>query len=165
MAVLKDPVLNRPNITEEDINRVIKLLMYREWEREWQAWPEAKQTKLFYPTLRPDHSFEVVNSTRRFYSTLIQLETGHNFMARHQHLIDKANGIQGTSQTCKLCGTGEQTSAHILAQCHELIPLREKYFKKPFLNPPYINLESRAVLGYLREAPIEELHFFITEGE
>ena len=165
MAVLKEVTGIIPNITEEDINRVIKLLMYREWEREWQAWPEAKQTKLFYPTLRPDHSFEVVNSTRRFYSTLIQLETGHNFMAYHQHLIDKTNGVQGTTPTCTLCGTGEQTSAHIIAQCHELIPLREKFFKNTFLTPPYINLEKGAVLGFLREAPIEELHFFLNEGE
>jgi len=42
---------------------------------------------------------------------------------------------------------------------HTLIRLREKYFKKQFLNPPYINLEKRAALGYLSEVPIEELHF------
>ena len=132
--------------------------MHQEWEREWQAWPECKQTRLFYPKLRPEHSYEVVNSSREVYSTLIQFETGHNFMARHQHIIAKNNGIEGTTPTCTLCGTGEQTSAHIIAQCHELIPLRERYFKKTFLNPPY-TLEKGAVLGFLREAPIEELHF------
>ena len=80
-------------------------------------------------------------------------------MARHQHIIDQANGIEDTTPECRLCGTGEMTSAHILAQCTELIDIRRKFFHKDYLNPPYINLEKGALLGFLREAPIEELHF------
>ena len=86
-------------------------------------------------------------------------------MPRHQHIIDKNNGIRGTTPTCTLCGTGEQTSAHILAQCTELADLRIKHFGTKYLSPPYINLEKDSLLGFLREAPIEELNFFFNEGE
>ena len=96
---------------------------------------------------------------------LIQLETGHNYMARHQHLINEAAGDEESSPVCTLCGTGEQTSAHILAECSELANLRTSFFGVPHLFPPYDNLDRSSLLGFLREAPIEELNFFINEGE
>ena len=139
--------------------------MTAEWEREWQAEPTCKQTRLFYPGLRPDHSWQVINSVRPVFSLLIQLETGHNYMARHQHIINAAAGDEESSPVCTLCDTGEQTSAHILAQCTELADLRIKHFGTRYLSPPYINLDRSSLLGFLREAPIEELNFFLNEGE
>ena len=135
--------------------------MYHEWEREWQATIECRQTRLFYPYLRPEKAWEMLNSTRKIYSLLVQLETGHNFMARHQHIIDSNNGIEGTSPVCRLCDTDEETSAHILAQCTALTEIRLKYFGKENFSPPYVNLDKDAVVGFLREAPIEEMHFFL----
>ena len=96
---------------------------------------------------------------------LIQLETGHNYMARHQHIINSAAGDEESTPVCTLCGTGEQSSAHILAECTELADLRVSFFGTPVLLQPYINLDKSSVLGFLREAPIEELNFFIKEGE
>ena len=86
-------------------------------------------------------------------------------MARHQHLINSAAGDETSSPVCTLCGTGEQTSAHILAQCTELGDLRMSFFGTRYLSPPYNNLDKSSLLGFLREAPIEELNFFIKEGE
>merc|ERR1712110_908790 len=162
-ALTQEVTANIPLITEREINNEIKRLMHLQWQREWQAEPTCRQTRLFYPYLRPEHSWEIISSSRLIYSTFVQFETGHNFMARHQHLIDsnQKDYTGGSTPTCRLCGTDEQTSAHIIAQCHTLIQLRVKYFKTEFLNPPYINLEKRALLGFLREAPIEELHYFI----
>ena len=156
---------DRPLITEKEINNEIRRLMHMEWEREWQQWIPCKQTRLFYPTLRPEKAWEMVNSVRPIYSLLVQFETGHNFMRRHQHVIDSANGIQGTSATCRLCDTGEETSCHIISQCTELCDIRMKYFNRKYLNPPYLNLDKSALLGFLREVPIEELQFFLPEGE
>ena len=139
--------------------------MYRKWEIGWQQEPTCTQTRNFYPFLRPQHSWEMINSIRPIYSMLIQLETGHNYMARHQHLINKSAGDDESTPVCTLCGSGEQTSAHILAECTELAEIRLKHFGISYLLPPYINLDRSSLLGFLREAPIEELNFFLNEGE
>merc|ERR1712110_600527 len=71
-ALNQEVTSNLPYVTEREINKEMKRLMYLQWEREWQAWPDARQTKLFYPKLRPEHSWDILNSTRLIYSTLIQ---------------------------------------------------------------------------------------------
>ena len=96
---------------------------------------------------------------------LVQLETGHNFMARHQNFVNRAHGDEESTPTCTLCDEGEQTSAHVLAECTALAELRTKHFGLSVLLPPFINLDRSSLLGFLREAPIEELNFFIKEGE
>ena len=149
---------------EKDINTVIKQLMIRDWEKDWQAdVNETKQTRLFYPYLRPKHSWEVMNQLRPIFSLLIQFETGHNYMARHQHIIAENNkppdAPSVTDPTCTLCGSDEETSAHILAQCKALEDLRIKYFKNRWLSPPYIGLEMKAIINFLKEANLEALNF------
>ena len=149
---------------EKDINAVIKKLMLRDWEKDWQTdVGETKQTRLFYPYLRPKHSWEVLNQMRPIYSLLIQLETGHNYMARHQHIIAEnnkpPNAPSMTDPTCTLCGTDEETSAHILAQCKALEHLRVKHFKSRWLSPPYTGLEIKSVIGFLKEANMEAFCF------
>ena len=82
-------------------------------------------------------------------------------MHRHQHLINTTNGVRGEGPTCTLCEDGEMSSQHVVAECGALADLRQKYFDTVYLTPPFYNLKMKALIGFLREAPIDELQFFL----
>ena len=99
--------------------------------------------------------------TLEMYSVLVQIMTGHNYMPRHQNIIDKANRVVGPGPICTLCQEGEQSSQHIIGECGALNDIRFKHFDAYQLSPPFTALKKSALIGYLRDAPIDELHFFI----
>ena len=143
------------------VKQIIKELTQVYWNGEWQLEPTCRQTKHFFPTLRPKMSFDLVRSTRNTYSTLVQIMTGHNYMNRHQNLIDTTNGVEGDGPQCTLCGDGEMSTEHVLTECVALAQLREKHFGIQVLAPPFISLSKGALIGFLREAPIDAVRFFL----
>jgi hypothetical protein len=68
---------------------------------------------------------------------VIGLLTGHNTLRRHLHIM----GLCG-SPICRKCGTGEESSVHILCECEALASLRQKHLGSFFLD-----LENIRVLG------------------
>ena len=137
----------------------------KEWEKEWQDHPTCRQSKHFFPTPRPEMAYELLKAPRNIFGLLVQVITGHNYMKNHQFVIDQANGDETEDPTCTLCGDGNMSSQHILGECGALTHLRLKYFSAHFLLPPFTNLSKGALVGFLREAPIDEVQFFLTEGE
>ena len=80
-------------------------------------------------------------------------------MARHQHFIDRK--IDPTSTpTCTLCGTDQETSTHILAQCDALEEARMRHFGQKWLSPPYNKLKTSKIIEFLKEVPLEGIEFF-----
>ena len=156
-------------MTEKEVNLLIRQGMYEYWNELWKQEDTCRQTKHFFPVLRPVFSNQVVNSNRRDYSALVQVITGHNYMARHQYIIDtkKRNKglIIGRPPTCTLCKQGEQSSQHILGECGALSQLRFKHFNTYYLTPPFVNLKRYALLGFLKESHIAELQFFMEEEQ
>ena len=53
------------------------------------------------------------------------------------------------------------SSFHILAECGALNHIRFKHFGYYQLSLPFTNLSRGAIVSFLREAPIDELQFFI----
>ena len=54
------------------------------------------------------------------------------------------------------------SSQHIIGDCEALVAhIRAKYFNSYFVQPPFDSLKKSALIGFLREAPIDELQFFI----
>ena len=83
-------------------------------------------------------------------------------MARHQHIINLANGFDlGDGPICSLCKLDPMTSQHILGECGALNEIRFKHFGCFQLEPPFTALKKSALVGFLREAPVDELRFFI----
>ena len=152
-----------PHDPEALINAALMAMVNVQWIEDWSAEPTCRQTKHWFPYPRPDISFKILRTQRRIYSVLVQIMTGHNYMQRHQHLIDTTNGVEGDGPTCLLCKQGEMTSEHIIGQCEELIGIRIKHFTEIELKPPFINLSLAAVIGFLREVPIVALQFFLEE--
>ena len=98
------------------------------------------------------------------FSLMVQICTGHNYMKRHQHIIDTANKEESEGPICSLCKEGEMTSFHILGECGVLNNLREKCFGFPQLNESDLQtLSKKALVQFLKGAPVDELQFFIQE--
>ena len=123
----------------------------------------TRQTRQFFPFLRPDFSFEVLQLRRNMFSLVVQICTGHNYMKRQQHIIDTANKVKSDGPVCTLCKEGEMTSQHIIGECGPLNSLRESTFGFPQLSPPFL-LSKTALVNFLRKVPIDELQFFIQEN-
>ena len=126
----------------------------------WIIW-DSSSLHHFFPVLRPAFSFDLLKCSRTVYNVLVQIITGHNYMARQQHIIDVNNEIDDPRDPiCTLCHDGEQTSQHILGECGALNEIRFKYFGSYQLQPPFDSLKKGALVGFLREAPIDEVQFF-----
>ena len=101
------------------------------------------QSKLWFPDgPRPGFAFEILHLPRVVCSQVIHFVTGHNFLRRHQAIIESAELTQlerheGLGQnedfheamepiaTCSLCGTREESSYHIMTECPILIDARQ----------------------------------------
>ena len=60
------------------------------------------------------------------------------------------------------CLEGEQSSQHILGECGALNQIRFKYFNQYQIpHVDFYTLKKSAIVGFLREAPVDELQFFI----
>jgi hypothetical protein len=66
---------------------------------------------------------------------VIGLLTGHNALRRYLHIMGLCN-----IPICRKCGTGEESSVHILCECEALASLRHKYQGSFFLNPEDIRV-------------------------
>jgi hypothetical protein len=66
---------------------------------------------------------------------VIGLLTRHNTLRRHLHIM----GLYD-SPICRKCGTGEESSVHILCECETLASLRHTYLGSFFLDPEDIRV-------------------------
>jgi hypothetical protein len=66
---------------------------------------------------------------------VIGLLTGHNTLRRHLHIMGLCD-----SPICRKCGTGEESSVHILCECEALASLRHTYLGSLFLDPEDIRV-------------------------
>jgi hypothetical protein len=68
---------------------------------------------------------------------VIGLLTGHNTLRRHLHIMGLCD-----SPICRKCGTGEESSVHILCECEAFASLRYTYLGSFFLDPEDIRVLS-----------------------
>jgi len=54
-----------------------------------------------------------------------------------------------TNPSCRRCGTGEETSVHILCECEALASLRLLYLCSFFLDPEDVKSLNTFAAGYL----------------
>ena len=72
-----------PNISIKVLNNCIRQGMLQSWNKEWiqeenHKKTRTRQTRQFFPFLRPDFSFEVLQLRRNMFSLVVQICTGHN---------------------------------------------------------------------------------------
>jgi hypothetical protein len=66
---------------------------------------------------------------------VIALLMWHNTLRRHLHVMGLCD-----SPICRKCGTGEESSVHILCECEALASHRHKHLRSFFLDPADIRL-------------------------
>ena len=112
-----------PKIAKSTMKSEIDIAARKLWKMMWNMDPSCRQSKMWFPEgPRPHFAFEVLHLPRPVCSQVIHFVTGHNFLRRHQALIDseelrraRAREVleeeddEEVSQPiakCSLCGAG-----------------------------------------------------------
>ena len=127
------------------------------WTARWQARPDCRQTKQWFPSVDKHQSQRLMHLDRDTLSIMVQLITGHNHLRRHSALVDPDEESE-----CRLCLEDEESSFHIVAECPALARARQSVLGHHVLASP-LTWSVLQVLGFLREAHIE--HLFDQRGE
>ena len=92
---------------------------------------------------------------RTIFSAVVQMMTGHNFMARHQSLVD--TGVDTTEDArCTHCNIEDckETSFHVLAECPAFGTLRFQIWHQVTLEHPFNNLKNKDIIRFMKQSAI-----------
>ena len=145
-----------PLLAKTVAKRTITEGFYEIWKRTWQARTDCRQTKIWFPEPDKGVSFKLLQLDRRTFSSAAQLITGHNFMNRHQALVDKT-----TDPECRYCMEDDESSFHIIGDCPAFAVQRWAAFGAFTLTHPL--KWSPAVLTFIRNTQIEHLLDLVQE--
>ena len=125
------------------------------WTWKWLSSANCRQSKFFFKSPCKIKSKQLLLSGRENFGRAFRWLLGHNFLRRHNNLVDRENYPQSM---CRLCNLEEETSSHVIMNCEALGELRAKVFGKHLL----IELDTWKVkdllkfLNYPRVARMEE---------
>lgn len=134
---------------------LINQLCQDEWMSRWSSTDGSlyRQTRHWFPQLDPAMSKKLINLSRAKLGLLVQLFTGHNFMMRHENILDP-----NVDPTCRLCCEDDESSEHIVAQCPAIWAERLVMWDEYAVQiPPFENWDLKRLLGFLSNANIAEL--------
>ena len=87
---------------------------------------------------------------------MVQFITGHNYMKRHQSIVDYGYP-EMLECWCRLCDDGEESSYHLLVECDRLHNKRRAIFHELELNPPFFEqMKPSALLRFLSQCKIPD---------
>ena len=150
-------VRDLPALPKSEVHQAINRITYTMWRNVWTAETnECRQTRLWFPHgPRPRFSYSLLRLPRVACGQMIQFLTGHNYLKRHQAIIDKTD-----CKICTFCGKGEESTEHIMSYCDAFATLRQLTFNDPYPAPPYDNLQFEQVVNFLKFAKINTLELF-----
>ncbi len=141
-----------PNAPMTMVKNLLKDASLQKWDEYWQAQTECRQTKQWFPSTDKHKSHKILNLSRFLYSHMVQIITGHNFMKRHESLVQDTDDSE-----CRLCLEEEETSYHIFAECPALARTRLMVLG----TIRWANLQDlsvRQITSFFREASIGDLN-------
>ena len=121
------------------------------WQKYWENRPDCRQTKDWLPKISKQMSYSFLCLHRRELSWVVQLVTGHNFLKRHDALVNEDEDSE-----CRLCMEDEETSWHILTACPAIAVQRQMVFGAAFRQAP-LQWSTKEVARFLREADVGSL--------
>merc|ERR1712110_89796 len=171
-------VTDRPKPTRKSLKELIARGVVKAWNKRWAEEETCRQTRMWFPQIRPDMSAWLLTSGRRALNELILIITGHNFWNRHNWLVDKERlrrreieEEQLAPPYCDLClsdrprvytqmgleaqGLGEylQTTWHLFAECEALATTRFEVLGQCF-GTQLATVKRRKILRYIRQAKL-----------
>ena len=171
-----------PGPVESDAPKIAKATMKSEieyatrklWKVMWEIEPTCRQSKDWFPNgPRPRFAFEILHLPRPLCSQIIHFVTCHNFLKRHQALVnmsvytraaeeedqldDVEDPLEPPCAKCSLCGQDEETSYHIMTECVILAHIRIAVFGREDIFPPYDNIPLYKLISYLKDVKLKSL--------
>ena len=108
------------------ISTMVNERMHELWNTRWVKGKDARQTRIFFPTVNLSKSNKIRKMNRTNISNMVRAITGHDFRRRHQALME-GGGIT----TCRLCNEGEESSSLLVDSCPRLQGKRMDIFGTP----------------------------------
>ena len=147
-----DPVVrDRPLVSIATAKAYIRQSIDVLWGNLFQALQkpdECRQTKLWFPKVDKSRSLRILKCNRLQWGKLMQLMTGHNFLNRHNWVIDNSQ-----DPYCDICEFAYvQDSQHFIAECPKFMELRLSLFNYRTLSPPFDDLPISKVLAFLLQS-------------
>ena len=133
--------------------RLIYDFFIKIWNQRWISLKEARQTKIWFPTINMGKSEALIKLSRPELGLAVQMITGHNRLKRHESIVN--SGV--VDATCRLCLEEEETSWHLIGECPALWQQRGDSFESYQLNHPP-DWKVPQFLNFLRKAKIAEIN-------
>jgi len=92
----------------------LKNFIHEKWRDRWCSVAKARQTKIFFVEPHEKKSREILRWSREKYGEFFRWVSGHNFLRRHNHLL---NPEKYPDPICRACGEEEETSSHLILEC------------------------------------------------
>ena len=130
----------------------IKEFFHKKWMKAWKLYDQARQTKIWFPTMNAKKSSQLLKMKRNDLSRLVRFLTGHNKLKRHKNIQNNVTDMY----SCRLCKEEEESSFHVIAECPAMEIYRMGAFQLPtpstLPNPP--DWEVRQIEIFLKESPV-----------
>ena len=86
---------------------------------------------------------------RTYFSALVQLITGHNFLNRHNSIVELGE-VDINLAKCSYCddNEAEESTAHILSQCDAFAAKRLQIFGVPYFSPEEFAFKKASNLSH-----------------
>jgi hypothetical protein len=115
-------------VGRHEMAKIIKEKTNNIWQTRWNNNPQCQQSKMMLGKISWRESKLLIKLNREECGEMLRFLTGHNFLNRHQSLVDGT-----TSPLCRLCEEDEETSYHLTAECPVLQTQRKEVFGSEFL--------------------------------
>lgn len=92
----------------------IKAHFQAKWQRRWDAHPECRQTKIFFPKVKRGKIKKLAKLARPALNLLVQVCTGHALVAHH---ISQWTELE---EPCEMCLEDDETTSHLFFECPAL---------------------------------------------
>ena len=104
-------------------NLVIEKLRTK-WDESWIAYPEARQSKIFYTGQDAARAKKACRLPRKKLSRLIRIVSGHNGLYYHRHNIDNS-----VDPLCRYCEIENESFEHFILRCQSFDADRQRIFQ------------------------------------
>ena len=140
------------------------------WNTRWKADPSCRQTRMWFPEVRPRMSAALMCDNREVLSMHILVISGHNFWRRQNFLVDSERVRRGKLKEdqlvppfCDLClhtmpQVGDasyddflQTTHHLFSECEALVTQRREVLGDAF-NVDLSKVKKQNILKFVRAA-------------
>ena len=150
-AKADEVVDNAPLVPLANLKLKYRRQFIKKWQRYWEQRPDCRQTKIWMPKISLKQSYQLLGSSRTRLSWLVQLLTGHNFMKRHESLVNEDDDSQ-----CRFCLEDDESTYHIMVECPALEQARSTILGSNFREIP-LRWSASGIASYVTVASIGSL--------